>query len=205
MNAYSFCRSATLVSTLALGCLAHAVTMSGSIIFYGTAVLNNPAPQLATAVTSWTNPIIVGGSTIPGTGATATFVAPWQFNLGAPIPNFWSSGTTSFTLNASSITSQGIDGLGQGYVVVGGSGTLTSPGFDPTFATFNFSSQDPDLTTGGGAQTGLFSISASGLAFPNGNPGPGTGVPDGGTTVGLLAVALLTTNFLGRRFRFVAR
>jgi hypothetical protein len=177
--------------------------MTGSIIFYGSATLNNTAPQLATAVTGWSNPVTVGGSTIAGTAATATFVAPWQFNLLAPIPNFWTSGSTSFTLNSSSITSQGIDGQGQGYVIVGGSGVLINPGFDPTFATFNFSSQDPDLTTGGGNQTGLFSFSASGLAFPNGNPGPG--VPDGGTTAGLLAMALFAMSFVGRRFRSAAR
>jgi hypothetical protein len=147
---------------------------------------------------AWSNPILVGGSTIAGTGATATFAAPWQFNLLAPIPNFWVSGAVSFRLNTSSITASGVDGLGQGFIVVGGQGVLSAAGFEDTFGTFNFTSQDPELAGGVQQPNGLFSFSASGIAT-------GTRVPDGGTTAALLGVSLVAMSFLGRRVKFLAR
>jgi hypothetical protein len=114
-------------------------------------------------------------------GAAATFTPlQWNFNSG-PVTAFWSVGGFTFNLTASSIFSQG--GFPAG-VVVNGSGIISGNGFDPTPGTWSFSTQDPSAGT-----PPVFSFSAA----------TGAIVPDSGTTVALLGLALVGVGFLRRK------
>ncbi len=170
---------------------AQASQITGNITFGGTVSLNTGSAGTATAVTAWHGG---GGSGSPFalsydgdfTGFVAAFdattiAAPWNFNSGA-VPSFWSVDGFTFNLTSSSIFSQG--GVPPG-VVVTGSGFVSGNGFDPTFMSWSFTTQDPGT---GRPSSRVFSFSAAAGS-----------VPDGGTTVMLLGAALGALG-MARRF-----
>jgi len=107
-------------------------------------------------------------------GDAVTIAFPWSFNSGA-VPNFWTVDGFVFNLSSSSITMQG-----GGSVTVNGTGTISGNGFDLTSGTWSFTTQNPSAHA-------RFSFSASG----------GT-VPDGGSAVALLGIALVGIECLRR-------
>jgi hypothetical protein len=174
--------SKTILVFFALGLLscafcvqqAQAVQITGAITFAGGVTLDTNTVNTATKVIAWLDesgamPTVQSGSGSFAAlaGATAMFAAPWSFASG-PIAAFWTVGGFTFNLIASSIVSQ----IGDGFLAVSGTGTITSPGFDPTFATWLFTVQDD-------SSSGVFSFSGGSEA-----------IPDGGATVALLGLAL---------------
>ena len=133
----------------------------------------NGTADTATQVTTWLDqvgnmPTVQGasGSFAALDGATATFAFPWVFGSGAPA--LWTVGGFTFDLIASSIVSQ----IGDGFLLVSGTGYISGNGFAPTSSTWFFSTNDDPAN-------GVFSWS-----------GGSESVPDGGATVALLGLAL---------------
>jgi hypothetical protein len=178
----------TAVVTCGLFCQhVQASQITGNITFAGTVTLNTKSVNTATIVTGWHG---LGAGDLPqvashdgdfngfvadGDGVTIAF--PWSFNSGA-VPNFWSVDGFVFNLTSSSITTQG-----GGAVVVDGTGTISGNGFDLTSGTWHFTTQNPSASS-------RFSFSAA----------SGT-VPDGGSGVALLGIALVGIEGLRRGFR----
>jgi hypothetical protein len=178
---------AGLISCSLFGPQAQAVPITGAITFGGTVTLDTTSAGTATAVLMWHEkdntgtPFVTSadGSFSGLTGSAATFVAPWSFNSGA-IMGFWSVGGFTFDLISSHILFQGGGG-----VLVTGSGTISGNGFTPTLGTWSFTTQDPSAGV-----PPVFSFSAS-----TGAPG----VPDSGSTVALLGVALVGVEVIRRK------
>jgi hypothetical protein len=162
--------------------------ITGDITFTGLVSLDTGSAGTATMVTAWhglapgDKPQVQTGDgsfmtplVTPGDGVT--FSPSWSFNSGA-VPSFWAVDGFTFDLTSSSIFTQGA-----GAVTVNGIGTISGNGFDPTAATWSFTTQDPSAE-------GEFSFSASGAAVPE------------SSTVALLtigALGLATMHFLGRK------
>jgi hypothetical protein len=188
----------TILAVLATGVIscalfsqqAQADPIVGNITFGGAVNLDTASAGTATAVTAWYgfggvgNPLVVDADgdfltyVTPGV-SSAVFATPWTFNSG-PVANFWSVGGFTFNLTVSSIFSQGGNPAG---VIVTGYGWIFGNGFDPTFGTWAFSTQDPSA-----GQPARFSFSAA----------SGT-VPDSGSTVALLGLAIVGVEVLRRR------
>ena len=187
---------AVLASGLICGQLcaphAQAVPISGNIAFAGTATLDSISAGNATAVMAWHfsgntgTPYVAAadGDFAGALGLFATFNAPWHFGSG--LSPLWSVFGFTFDLLTSTITSQGFDQNGLGYVAVSGTGFVHGNGFDPTFGTWSFTTQDPSA----GGSLPRFSFSAA----------TGT-VPDSGSTVALLGLTLVGVEFLRRTLR----
>jgi hypothetical protein len=162
-----------------------AVQITGNITFTGTCSLNTKSASTATMVTGW-HGLGTGGlpqvashdgsfNGLVTDGDAVTIAFPWSFNSGA-VPNFWRVDGFVFNLATSSITMQG-----GGSVTVNGTGTISGNGFDLTSGTWSFTTQNPSAHS-------RFSFSAAG----------GT-VPDGGSAVALLGIALVGIEGLRRR------
>ena len=174
---------------------AQATMISGSIAFSGVVTLNTASAGSATAVTGWglAGPPLLGlpyvsgadGDFSPALSNFAVFAAPWFFNIppGPAMISFWSTTGFTFDLLSSAVIAQGFDANGNGFVFVSGTGTVHHAGFDPTPGTWAFTTQDP-------SGSGIFSFSASGAT-----------VPDGGSTVALLGLALAGIGWVRRRFK----
>jgi hypothetical protein len=189
--------SKTVLSVLAvtvLGCAAftpnaRAVAISGDIYFTGIGTLNG-TPATATQIT-FTNPVDVEQTISTGnyggfsSTTTATFATPFVFGaLGTVGPNsvtpLWSiTDGLTYEFNLANITVNAIVGSQR---LLEGTGTATISGglYDPTPGYWTLS------TSGTGA-----SISFSSF----------TSVPDGGTTVALLGMALLGVDGLRRKLK----
>ena len=178
-----------LISCALFSQQAQADPVTGNITFGGSVNMNGNASN-ATMVTAWHgfggvgNPVVVDADgdfasfVVPGI-SQATFAIPWTFNSGA-VAAFWSVGGFTFNLTASSIVSQGAGGL-----VVTGFGYITGNGFDATFGTWAFTTQNPGV-----GNPARFSFSAATGA-----------VPDSGSTVAFLGLALVGVEALRRRMR----
>jgi hypothetical protein len=164
---------------------AQAAQITGNITFTGTCSLNTNSASTATMVTGWHG---LGTGGLPqvashdgsfngfvNDGDAVTIAFPWSFNSGA-VPNFWRVDGFVFDLTTSSITMQG-----GGSVAVQGTGTISGNGFDLTVGTWGFTTQNPSAHS-------RFSFSASGGA-----------VPDGGSGVALLGIALVGIEGLRRK------
>jgi hypothetical protein len=175
----------TAIITCGLFCQhVQASQITGNITFTGTCTLNTGSAGTATMVTGWHG---LGAGGLPQVmshdgsftgfvtdGDAVTIAFPWSFNSGA-VPNFWSVDGFVFNLTSSSITMQG-----GGSVTVAGTGTISGNGFDMTSGTWNFTTQNPSAHA-------RFSFSAA------------TGsVPDGGSAVALLGIALVGIECLRR-------
>jgi hypothetical protein len=135
-------------------------SINGNITFAGTITLDTSSAGTATMVTGW-HGLAFGddpqAESVDGNFATFVtpgdgleFHAPWSFNSGA-IPSFWSVEGFTFDLTSSAIPS---GGQTANSVFVDGTGTISGNGFDPTPATFSFTTQDRSAN-------GLFSFSGS--------------------------------------------
>ena len=153
---------------------AQAVPITGAITFAGGVELNQPSVNSATQVTGWLDengdmPTVqsASGSFAGLDGQTATFAFPWTFGSGQAA--FWTVGGFTFNLIASTIISQ----MGDGFLAVSGTGTISGNGYATTTGvTWNFTVQDD-------ASNGVFSFSGGSEA-----------IPDSGATVALLGLGL---------------
>ena len=114
-------------------------------------------------------------------GSVVTLAASWIFNPSTPTPGLWSVGGFSFDLDTATIDTQNSHLLS-----ITGTGTLSGAGFDPTPGTWAFSAQ-----SAAGIHQASFTFSA------DTNTGPG--VPDGGSAVALLGIALVGLEGLRRK------
>ena len=160
--------------------------ITGAITFAGGVTLDTDTVNTASQVTSWLDengdlPTVqsASGSFAGLDGQTATFAFPWSFNSG-PIAAFWTVGGFTFNLIASTIISQ----MGDGFLAVSGTGTISGNGYATTTGvTWNFTVQDD-------ASNGVFSFSGGSEA-----------IPDGGPTVALLGLALAGIEGIRRKLR----
>ena len=183
--------SKTILTVLAAGFLsctllcqnAGAIPITGTVDMSGTAFLNNTALGSATATTGYmsvtvggipTGSGVSGSYTGVGTGMSGPSVTmnPFSFNPFSssvtPLWTFMSAGNTySFDLTVLSLTQQGNNTL-----TLNGTGTLHITGFTDTPGTWVFTANNLSDT---------FSFSSSNGAV---------GVPDSGSAVALLGIAL---------------
>jgi len=180
--------SKTILAVLATGVLscalfsqqAQATPINGIINFAGAVTLNGPFGT-ATAVTAWLNAHVEAGSTgdfagIPVNTAVA-FTAPWQFSPSVPVPALWSVAGFTFDLLSSTVIMHT-----NSVIAIEGTGVVSGNGFDPTAMTWSFTTQNRGGST--------FSFSATGAS-----------VPDGGSAVALLGIALIGVEVLRRKLR----
>lgn len=177
---------------------AHAAFITGSINFSsgagGGVVLQDSAGNVttnlaaATGIQSWPVTEVEEGSgsfDIVPDGASVLFSPSWVFNPSIPKSPLWTiAGPENFTFNLATST---IGFQNGSFLAIKGTGTLTGTNFDPTPATWLF-------TTQGAAAEGKFSWSSSTVAVA---------VPDGGTTIALLGGSLL--GLFGLRHKFCSR
>jgi len=181
-------RSKILFVILATGLLssalfsqqAQATPINGIINFAGAVQLNGPF-STATAVTAWLNAHVEAGSTgdfatIP-VNTPATFTAPWQFSPSTPVPSLWSVAGFHFDLLSSTVIMHT-----NSVIAIEGTGVVSGNGFEPTAMTWSFTTQNRGGST--------FSFS-----------GTGATVPDGGSALALLGVALVGIELLRRKLR----
>lgn len=172
---------------------ASADPITGDIDFAGQATFNTNSLATATQVINF-QPFSGGpnqsATVTSATGSFATTVANgslasfpniYTFNPSSAVTPLWTVGGFTFNLLTSTIVTQNSMML-----IITGSGILTGPaGFDPTPGLWAFTSQQAN----GGTATS-FSFSANTAA---------AGVPEGGTTVALLGIALLGVVGLHRK------
>jgi len=187
----------TILAVLAIGFIscalfsqqAQATAIQGNINFAGAVQFDTNSLATATQVTTWFDILNNAGfsSVAPGgtddfagipPGTQTTMAQPWIFNPSTPTPGLWSVGGFTFDLLTSTIVTQNAQ-----FLSISGTGIVSGNGFDPTSMEWNFSSQN----AGGGSRT-LFSFSANGVA-----------VPDGGSAVALLGLALTGIEVLRRK------
>jgi hypothetical protein len=179
--------SKTILAVLAIGALssalfsqqAQATPINGLINIAGAVQLNGPFGT-ATAVTAWLNPHVEAGSTgdfafIPVN--TPVTMSAWQFSPSVPVPALWSVAGFTFDLLTSTVITHT-----NSVLAIEGTGVVSGNGFDPTAMTWSFTSQNLGGST--------FSFSATGAA-----------VPDGGSAVALLGIALIGVEVLRRKLR----
>jgi hypothetical protein len=156
--------------------------IQGNITFSGGATLDTGDANTAHAVTSFVNTVVqsVSGDfdTFINPLDLATFSASWVFDPSTPTPGLWTAGGFTFALLTSTI-----DMRSGGTLSVKGTGTISGNSFDPTVGTWSFTTQNPSAN-------GTFSFSASGLS-----------VPDGGSAVALLGLALMGIEVLRRKLK----
>ncbi len=185
----------TIFAVLATGALscgllsqpAQAAQISGDISFGGTAIFDTHSLATAMqvvefkALTGQDNAARVGSGPGDATGdfsglndAVASFPPNYVFNpTSATQDPLWSVGGFTFHLTGSAIALQT-----QNFLNITGTGFITSSGFDTTAGTWSFTSSNSS-----GRDHASFTFAANSGAVPN--------VPDSGSTVALLGVALL--------------
>jgi hypothetical protein len=181
---------------LALTQSIQAVPVTGSIEFSGLATLNTSSAATATNVTAWSGTEVKGvsaGSTFASyitPVATATFnnSMVWMMNgPGTAINNFWQAGGFTFTLDSWFMLSHGGTPGVSGFVVVDGTGYVSGNGYTPTLVNWSFTCLD--ATGPNDRPEEQFTATATPVA-----------IPDGGSTVLLLGIALSGAALLRRKF-----
>jgi hypothetical protein len=162
---------------------AQASQIHGNISFAGAVQFDTNSLDTATTVMTWFdsngNPgfssVQLGAtgdfSGIPA-GTQAAMAQPWIFNPSTPTPGLWSVGGFMFDLLTSTVVTQTAD-----FLNITGTGIISGNGFDDTAGTWAFTAQ----SSGHGGLATIFSFSADSAAVP---------VPDGGSAVALLGMAL---------------
>lgn len=177
------------VVALTLTQATYATPITGDIGFTGNAALDTSSAGTATEVTAWSDTAVSADSgsfaayiTVPpNVAATFNNSVAWKFNdPSTPINNFWQVGGFTFELLSSYIVAQPA-----GYVDVAGTGTVSGNGYTPTTMSWSFSVQDPSIA---GANGPVWTFSAS-----------TSSIPDGGSTVMLLGLALSGAALLRRK------
>ena len=174
----------SLAFAFGLAASAHAAAIIGNITFDGGAQLDTATVNTATKVVSWVSPQVQSrdGDFLPVlVGTAVSITAPWNFNTGLVAP-FWQVGGFTFNLTSSAIVVQT-----GGFLNVAGTGSITGNGYTPTAATWRFTAQDPSAGV-----PAVFSISASTGA-------QGQAVPDGGSSIALLGLALTGMAMVARK------
>jgi hypothetical protein len=184
MNITKTIAAACAAVALTLGS-AQAVPITGDIDFAGQAFFNTNSLATATQVVNFRSSGGVNASadvtdatgsfaTTISMGDLASFPNGYQFNPSAAVSPLWTVGGFTFNLTSSTIVLQN-----SRFLIIEGTGILTGPpGFDPTFGTWAFTSQQSD---GGSRDSFSFSANTTGAGQ----------VPDGGSTVALLGAALV--------------
>jgi hypothetical protein len=182
--------AAAVALTLAQSIQATPIT--GAIGFSGNVTWNAGAnAATATQVTAWNNTQVISdsgsfSSIIPIVGATFTGMT-WNLNDSASIANFWAVPGYTFMLTSSVIVAQGGNPGTTGFVVVQGVGIVSDGNSaDDTTMNWSFTAQDPKTHS----SPDYWTFSASTTAL----------VPDGGSTVMLLGMALSGAALLKRKF-----
>jgi hypothetical protein len=167
---------------------AQATSITGDIQFAGEVHFDTNSLATATRVVTWFDVFHNAGfsSVTSGTGdfagiapgTQATMAQPWIFNPSTPTPGLWSVGGFSYDLLTSTIVTQNA-----GTLFITGTGIVSGNGFDPTSMDWSFTTQ----SAGGRTRTN-FSFSANGVV-----------VPDGGSAVALLGLALVGIEVLRRK------
>ena len=164
---------------------AQATSIQGIINFAGSVQFDTNFAN-ATRVVTWFDIFNNAGftSVAPGgtddfagipAGTQATMAQPWIFNPSTPTPGLWSVGGFTFDLLASTVVTHNAQ-----FLSITGTGIVSGIGFDPTNMEWSFTTQNMGGTT--------FSFSATGVA-----------VPDGGSAVALLGLALVGIEVLRRK------
>ena len=185
-----------VLATSALSCAlfsqqVQATTISGTIQFAGSVAFDTHSLATATRVNTWFDMHGNAGFSSVAFGNTGDFAGitpgtqvnmaqPWIFDPSTPTPNFWSVGGFTFNLLSSTIITQT-----KSFLNIEGRGIVSGNGFTPTAANFAFSVQNA-----GGGHHLIFTFSA------NENE-----VPDGGSTVAFLGLALTGIEVLRRKLR----
>jgi len=167
---------------------AQATAITGDIQFAGETHFDTNSLATATTVITWFDVFHNAGfSSVTSStgdfagiapGTQATMAQPWIFNPSTPTPGLWSVGGFSYDLLTSTIVTQNANTLH-----VTGTGIVSGNGFDPTSMDWSFTTQ-----SAGGHTRVNFSFSANGVA-----------VPDGGSAVALLGLALVGIEALRRK------
>jgi VPDSG-CTERM motif len=168
---------------------AQATAIQGNINFAGSVQFNTNSLATATQVSRWFDIFNNAGfsSVAPGgtgdfagiaPGTQATMAQPWIFNPSTPTPGLWSVGGFTFDLLSSTVVTQNAQ-----FLSISGTGIVSGNGFDPTSMDWSFTTQ----SAGGRTRTN-FSFSANGVV-----------VPDGGSAVALLGLALVGIEVLRRK------
>ncbi len=182
----------TILAVLAIGFIscalfseqAQATPITGNINFAGSVQFDTNFAN-ATRVVTWLDIFNNAGFTSVAPGGTgdlgiapgtqATMAQPWIFNPSTPTPGLWSVGGFTFDLLASTVVTHNAQ-----FLSITGTGIVSGNGFDPTNMEWSFTTQNMGGTT--------FSFSAT-----------GTAVPDGGSAVALLGLALVGIEVLRRK------
>jgi hypothetical protein len=180
-NAFLTTLAAGLLSCGLLSQQAQAVPITGDIDISGNVTYDTNSLATATQINTF-NSATVGDSTGSFSGIAAgtavTFSTPYVLN--SPKPALWSVGGFTFDLLSSTIVTQ-LPGI----LYVTGTGTVTGPaGFDATAGLWSFTS-----TAAGGQSSPTFSFASNTVA-----------VPDGGSALSLLGLALVGVQALRRKF-----
>jgi hypothetical protein len=182
--------------TSAFSTQAHAARINGTIDFAGSVRFNSSALQTAThlqdatQVAQWRDVFgNLGFSNVAATsgdfsgialGTQATMATPWIFSPSTATPGLWSVGGFTFDLLSSTVVMQTAT-----FLNITGTGFISGNGFTSTAATWAFTVQNA------GGSHDFFSFSANSAT---------QGVPDGGSTVMLLGVALGALAMARRRY-----
>jgi VPDSG-CTERM motif len=189
----------TILAVLGIGVLscalfsqqAQAVQIQGNIDFAGAVQFDTNSLATATRVVTWFDSNGNPGFSSVQVGATgdfagvaagtqATMAQPWIFNPSTATPGLWSVGGFTFDLLSSTVVTQNAN-----FLLITGTGIVSGNGFDPTSMEWSFTTQ-----SAGGKTRTVFSFSANGVA-----------VPDGGSAVALLGLALTGIEVLRRRLK----
>lgn len=174
---------AAAAAVVCMAGIAQATPITGNIGFSGAVDLNSTTANSATAATAWFNTVAASpsGSFVSlvnnGDAVSMTGATPWNFTSGA-LANFWSVDGFTFNLTSSSIYSQ----VG-GFLNVLLVGTVSGNGFDTTAFNGSFQVSDP--------ASELPQKFTERLSF--------NAVPDGGTTVALLGLGLLSLGLFRKK------
>lgn len=190
--------TAALCGFLGVGAQAIAIPISGSIGFYGGAVLDDASIADATGVSTW-NMIRVFGVT-PGSSLdttvdifdSVTMADGWSFD--SPQTALWSVGGFTFDLTSSWIVAQN-----SAFVSVAGTGVLHGNGFEATLGEWYFTSFGNDQSRRKFTFSATDSIELTIPTNPSVPNNPNVpSVPDGGTTLLLLGGGMVAVASLAR-------
>jgi hypothetical protein len=189
--------SKTILAVLATGVIScglfsqqvQAVQINGDIDFSGNVTFNTSSLATATSVTQFRTVFgVAGGLNVSGTsgsftsvplGTFAAFQTPYVFNPTTAYPTFWQVGGFTFNLLNSTVINQNAF-----FLEVRGVGIITGNGFDPTPGTWSFTS-----TSSNGGSNNTFGFAANTAS-----------IPDGGSALALLGIALVGVEALRRKF-----
>jgi hypothetical protein len=175
-----------------LACAAPAAMLSADHIIdiAGTVRLDSTSLASATTIEQWLLPLQVDAGLVVATegsafagysGSVATMNQSLQFGMGAD--PLWVANGYSFTLDSAQFSVLTL--AGQPFLIGAGMGTITGNGITPTPAEWAFSTQ-------GRLSESIVAYSSRTAALPQ-------SVPDGGSAIALLGLALGGMEVLRRR------